>query len=293
MRSEKEMMDLILGVAQQDERIRAVYMTGSRVNPDAPKDIFQDYDVVYVVEETASFIREKNWIRVFGDLLMLQEPDKNDRLDVNVDFDRSYAYLMLFADGNRLDLRLQTKDAMREEYGKDKLAVPLMDKDGCLPPVPPPTDAEYHVKRPTEQHFLRCCNNFWWCLQNVAKGIWRDELPYAKHMFESVVRVELDEMVSWWIGTRRDFRVSTGKMGKYFKKYLPTPYWEMYRATYSDANHDNFWDSVFAACRLFRTLAKEVADALSFPYPADDDANMTKYLKRVRNLPADATGIFD
>ena len=48
--------------------------------------MFQDYDVVFVVEETASFIREKNWIRVFGDLLMLQEPDKNDRLDVNGDF---------------------------------------------------------------------------------------------------------------------------------------------------------------------------------------------------------------
>jgi len=87
-------------------------------------------------------------------------------------------------------------------------------------------------------------------------------------MFESVVRVELDEMVSWWIGTRHDFRISTGKMGKYFKKYLPTPYWEMYRTTYSDANHDNFWDYVFTAYRLFRTLAKEVADALSFSYPA-------------------------
>lgn len=33
MRSEKEMMDLILGVAQKDERIRAVYMNGSRTNP--------------------------------------------------------------------------------------------------------------------------------------------------------------------------------------------------------------------------------------------------------------------
>lgn len=287
------MMDLILGVAQKDERIRAVYMTGSRANPHAPKDIFQDYDVVYVVKETAPFIKGKDWIHVFGDLLMLQEPDKNDRLvNMNVDFDRSYAYLMLFADGNRLDLRLQTKEAMLEKYGKDKLAVPLMDKDGCLPPVPPPTDAEYHVKRPTEGHYLRCCNNFWWCLQNVAKGIWRDELPYAKHMFESVVRVNLDEMVSWWIGRKHDFRVSTGKMGKYFKKYLPKPYWDMYQATYSDGNYDNFWNSVFIACKLFRTLAKEVAKAFSFTYPAGDDTNMTKYLKRVRNLPVDAAEIF-
>lgn len=56
MRSEKEMFDLILGVAKQDERIRAVYMNGSRANPNAKKDIFQDYDIVYVVKETASFI---------------------------------------------------------------------------------------------------------------------------------------------------------------------------------------------------------------------------------------------
>ena len=26
-------------------------MNGSRANPNAPRDIFQDYDIVYVVEE--------------------------------------------------------------------------------------------------------------------------------------------------------------------------------------------------------------------------------------------------
>ena len=32
MRSEKEMYDLILDIAKRDERIRAVYMNGSRAN---------------------------------------------------------------------------------------------------------------------------------------------------------------------------------------------------------------------------------------------------------------------
>ena len=40
VRNEKEMMDLILGVAEKDERIQGVYMTGSRTNPNAPKDVF-------------------------------------------------------------------------------------------------------------------------------------------------------------------------------------------------------------------------------------------------------------
>lgn len=293
MRSEKEMYDLILGIAQKDERIRAVYMNGSRTNPNVPKDIFQDYDIVYVVTETASFIQDEKWIKNFGDLLMIQEPDKNDKsVGEDMDFDRSYGYLMLFTDGNRIDLHIETKDTMIAEYGNDKLTVPLFDKDNILPFIPAPTDIDYQVKKPTEPMFFSCCNDFWWCLQNVAKGIWRDELPYAKLMYEYTTRASLDEMVSWWIGINHDFQISTGKMGKYFKKYLPEPYWEMYEKTYSDNNYENFWDSIFTTCELFRSLAKDVADNLLFTYPMDDDKNMTEYLKQVRNLPADATEIF-
>ena len=44
MRSENEMYDLILDIAKNDVRIKAVYMNGSRTNENVPKDIFQDYD---------------------------------------------------------------------------------------------------------------------------------------------------------------------------------------------------------------------------------------------------------
>jgi aminoglycoside 6-adenylyltransferase len=289
MRSEKEMFDLIIGVAQKDDRIRAVYMNGSRANPNAPQDIFQDYDIVYVVTETASFIKDEKWIDIFGDLRMIQEPDKMDQLiGIEMDFSLSYGYLMLFADGNRIDLHIQTKEAMYDGYVRDKLTIPLVDKDSCLPVIPAPTDMDYRVKKPTEPLFMGCCNEFWWCLQNVAKGIWRDELPYAKLMFENTTRSSLDKMVSWWIGTQNDFQVSTGKMGKYYKKYLPESYWEMYKGTYSDANYDNVWDSIFKACELFRILAKSVAEYFKYIYSDKDDTNMTEYLKYVSKLPANA-----
>ncbi len=41
--------------------------------------IFQDYDIVYVVTDVNSFIDDSNWINQFGDLLMLQEPEKMDK----------------------------------------------------------------------------------------------------------------------------------------------------------------------------------------------------------------------
>ena len=38
MRTENEMYDLILEVAKNDARIKAVYMNGSRTNENVPKD---------------------------------------------------------------------------------------------------------------------------------------------------------------------------------------------------------------------------------------------------------------
>ena len=42
MRSETEMLRLFLDIANADDRILAVYMNGSRTNPNVEKDIFQD-----------------------------------------------------------------------------------------------------------------------------------------------------------------------------------------------------------------------------------------------------------
>jgi aminoglycoside 6-adenylyltransferase len=55
MRSEKEMLDLILTYARQNEDVRAVIMNGSRVNPNAKKDPFQDYDIVYLVKDVGPY----------------------------------------------------------------------------------------------------------------------------------------------------------------------------------------------------------------------------------------------
>jgi aminoglycoside 6-adenylyltransferase len=62
MRSESEILELILNTARRDERVRAVIMNGSRINPNAPKDFFQDYDVVYLVTEKDSFLADPSWI---------------------------------------------------------------------------------------------------------------------------------------------------------------------------------------------------------------------------------------
>ena len=290
MRTEREMFDLILGIAKTDERVRAVYMNGSRANPNVPKDKYQDYDIVYVVTETASFLSDKGWISVFGEIAMVQEPDSNDLgWGQNVDFSRSYAWLILFQDDTRIDLQIQTVEAMLESYTTDSLTVPLLDKDGVLPSIPPTNDRNYWVQKPTQPQYDGCCNEFWWCLNNVAKGIARDQLPYAMRMYGQIVHGELDKMLDWFIGTRTDFSVSVGMWGKYYKKYLPPELYELYRATYATGNYDDLWAAIFAACEIFRATAPSVGKHFGYGYNQRDDDNMTAYLLRMKGHTGAAT----
>ncbi len=285
MRGETEMLGLLLEAARTDERVRAAYMNGSRTNPQAPKDIYRDYDIVFVVTETGSFLADKGWIRRFGTPLIVQEPDWNDVQTENsggMDFSRRYAWLMLFDDGNRIDLTIEIREEAIRRFSADTLTVLLLDKDGLLPAIPPPTDAAYHVQPPTAGEFAACCNDFWWCLNNVAKGLARDELPYAMTMLNAVVREQLDKVTEWYIGTRTGFGVSAGKMGKYFKKYLPQEIYEQYISTYAGGNPEDIWKAVFAMCGLFHTLALPVAAHGGFSYRQDEEDGIREYLRSVR-----------
>lgn len=279
MRTEQEMFDLILGVAKEDERIKAVLMTGSRANQECPRDIYQDYDIVYFVEDVSPFFNNTAWIEEkFGKPAVMQMPETNEHPLLPPDGDGHFTYLMLFEDGNRIDLSVDNKPYIDD----GEPAVILLDKAGLLPDIKV-NPAYFHITKPTAGSYRDACNEFWWCLNNVAKGIARDELPYVMEMYNQCVRDMLNQMVEWYIGIHNDFQVSAGKMGKYFKRYLPENLYEMYTKTYSDSDYRSIWQAVFTACELFRQLAVEVADFFGYAYNRREDENMMRYMEQVRS----------
>lgn len=289
MRTEREMLDLIINTARNDARVRAVIMNGSRVNPNAPKDFFQDYDVIYIVTEKESFLADPGWIKIFGELMILQLPDEmSDPPPGGKDF---YGYLMQFADGNRIDLSLLPVSKLAK-LGEDSLTLTLLDKDGILPKFAPPNDSSYLPKPPTAKAFFDCTNEFWWVSPYVAKGLWRREIIYAKLMLDHYVREQLMKMLDWYVGICTDFQISPGKMGKYLEKCLESELWELLLKTYSDADYDHTWDALLTMGDLYRRIAIPVAEHFGFTYPYGDDERVSAHLRHVRNLPHDAKEMY-
>src|SRR5581483_10058681 len=289
MRSEQEILELIIDTARSDDRIRAVIMSGSRVNPNARRDIFQDFDIAYFVTNVDSFRNDRTWINRFGELMILQLPEAMEEPPpVN---DGRFVYLMQFTDGNRIDLTLYPV-SKHHTIPTDSLSLSLLDKDGIFERLPTPSERHYLPEPATARAFYDCCNEFWWVCTNVAKGLWREDIIYAKYMLDVVVREQLTKMLAWRVGVKSRFSQNMGSFGKNLKQYLEPELWVMFEKTYSDADRENTWNALFATCDLFRTAGNQVAGHFGFDYPQDDDEKVRAHLKHVHLLPKNAKNIY-
>lgn len=259
------MMDLILGFARRDERVRLVTMEGSRMNPRAPRDRFQDYDICYLVTEMESFLSSDDWLIFFGERIIMQKPEAMSLFPPSSGGNR-FAYLMLFEDENRIDLNLVPLAEMGDYFqGADSQTKILLDKDGRGPSLPPPSDRDYWVKKPSAVFVDNCCNEFWWLATYVVKGLCRKELPYSIHHLD-LMREQLLSMVSWKAGVETDFSVSMGKSYKYLSNYISPLLWERIKATWRNDNEENVWGSLLLCCEIFKEVSGELENLLGYAH---------------------------
>jgi len=280
MRSSEEIKRLIIDVARKDDRIRTVLLNGSRANSKILPDKYQDFDIVYVVDDVESFISDKTWTNLFGDKLIWQLPDEMV-VGQKVPEKGPRSLLMLFEDGNRIDLTLLSKKEINMNYETDSLTMVWLDKDNLFPDIGLPNDSDYLVREPTEKEFLDTCNEFWWVCTYVAKGLVRNEIIYSKEMLETVVRPMFMNVIAWNIGIETNFSVAVGKGGKFMKKFLAPDLYKKILKTYSDHTLENNWKSLFLMMHEFGQLARTVAVSLKFNYVMTEEKNVTAYVEQL------------
>jgi aminoglycoside 6-adenylyltransferase len=194
-----------------------------------------------------------------------------------------FAYLMRFKDGNRIDLTLFPLNKLETHFVRDSLSVLLLDKDNIFGELPPASEADYLIRKPSEKEFADVCNEFWWVATYVAKGLRRNQIFYAKDHMENQVRRMFMKMIEWQVGTEKDFSVNPGASGKYLPRYVDAAFYAQVLQTYADAKVENIWKSLFIMAEIFNESAKTVALRLGFAYHAEESGNVVKYLEEVKN----------
>ena len=174
MRTDQEMLDLILQIAKKIQ-VDAVALSGSRTNQKIQTDEFQDYDVVYIVDDLDYLSSDFSWLDQFGERIIEQEVTLGHRR----------LFLMLFEDGNWLDLTLCPEDHIQEWVESEADFTVLEDTKGLFESYSPSPE-RFWIHPASETDFKKACNEFWWVSAYVVKGICRNQVIYATDHLKTI-----------------------------------------------------------------------------------------------------------
>lgn len=267
----------VLAVVTRDERVRAAVLSGSLADPEAPRDRWQDVDLLLVVDDLEAFRADRAWSRRFGEIAIAQRPDELPGAPPRGD--GGFTVLTLYRDDRRLDVTFAPRSAMAG-FRHDGPSVVLVDRDGL---VPAPTDADgrrFRPSPPTRPAFDACCNEFWWVAPYVAKGLARGELAYARTHLDQVLRGELLKVLGWLVVLDAPDGRGIGKHGRFLRGAVDPSTWDRFAGTYADA--DGSWAALEAMADLFHDAASAVAARADFVYPEEDARSVRAHLARVR-----------
>ena len=167
MRTDQEILGLILQIAKKLQ-VDAVALSGSRTNPKVQTDEFQDYDLVYVVDDIDNLTSDLSWLDQFGKRIIEQHNILGNRR----------LYLMLFEDGNWIDLTLCPKAHIQEWVESEADFTVLEDPKGLFVPHSPSPE-RFGTSPASETDFEKSYNEFWWVSAYVVKGICRKQIIYS------------------------------------------------------------------------------------------------------------------
>ena len=264
MRTETEMLDVILKTAETLQ-VAAVAMSGSRTDTKAPKDEFQDYDVVFVVDDLDNLTSDLAWLDSFGKRIIEQHNVLGNRR----------LYLMLFEDGNRIDLTLCPKEYIKEWVESEADFTVLEDTKGLFAPYSP-NPQRYWTSSASQIDFEKVCNEFWWVSAYVVKGICRNQLIYVTDHLYSICQQELLKVLAWQVVSDRG-RVDIGKNYKYLFNYLPDEKEKEFFALLDLSSVEKLTQSLFATMQLFHQEAQFFAQKMGFDYDKEVAEKMMRY----------------
>ena len=266
MRTENELMNLILQIADSIE-VEAIALSGSRTNPQATKDEFQDYDVVYIVENLNDLLSDLSWLDQFGMRLIEQHNVLGHRR----------LYLMLFEDGNRIDLPLCPKEHIQEWVDSEANFEVIKDDKGLFETYLP-SPRRYWICPPTEEEFASSCNEFWWVSAYVVKAIRRNQLIYATDHLYGICQQELLKVLAWQVTSDRG-AVDIGKNYKYLFQYLPAEQEKEFSALLDLSSLEKISQSLFSSMKGFDREAQILAQKMGFTYDKEVAEKMISYAK--------------
>jgi aminoglycoside 6-adenylyltransferase len=277
-------IDSILEWAKKEKSIRAMILVGSRAT-DKPVHELSDYDLSIFSTDDCQYTRDDQWLSKIGSVwVCIHEKIYWENREVPT-------RLVIFEGGFKVDFAFFPLDILQKIVDSSSLPSEydmgysiLLDKDAITARMPKPSFKGYNIGKPTESDFFNVINEFWFEAYHVAVYLNRGDLWSAKVRADGIHHNFLLKMIEWNEISKHDWNYVIPPMGKRMQSWACE---STLNALHRISVHDeqDSWKALLNTIELFRDLAKETAQILSFSYIEDIDSNISKFILKLRNKP--------
>lgn len=282
MRKSSTVLSQILHFVKYEEPIRILVQAGLRLDRHAPIDLMRDYHFnFFVIDKYVSFYQQnQEWIELFGETVLT----RFSYLD-----DKTYVFQIQYQDGVRIDFQFIPLSGYDKTIASDSLVKLLLDKEGLMTQLDEPNDRSHYIEKPTFEEFNDLLHHIGWYQIDVAKAMYRDELPLAKGGYDAELMPAIIKLLSWYIGIRYDWSVDIGRGGRWLKRYLSENLYSEFIYFYSTKGYVSMWERLFEMGPFIQKIAKDISRSLNFSYSEQEFKGVMEFLHRINSLPNNAT----
>lgn len=288
---ENGIIEKLVAFGERTEAIRAVLLTSSLCNPNAPSDILSDFDVEFFFDDPMPFVESDSWIETMGLGSVMAIWHWPNPWDHEPGDGRRWIPMTYFQDGTKADITLayaedlralSTQDGLPDHYDIGYRV--LLDKDGVTKSMKSATYQAYILRPPSADQFASRIESFWMNSTYVARYLWREDIVGAKWRLHELMNDGLREVLEWSVAMELDWKWKPGNLGRGLTRALDTVASRELIDTFAAGDLNGLWESLFRTTALYRKTAITVAERLGFTYPHDLDRRVSTYHRAVKGL---------
>ncbi|MBL8156619.1 MAG: aminoglycoside 6-adenylyltransferase [Anaerolineae bacterium] len=258
------------------ESIRLILRVGSRARAVHPGDADSDLDLE-LFGEGIDGAAIQAWLRGHAPLWMMLERQEH----------HSREWLALYAGGYKVDVSISPLADLETIIGSGGLwssqqrgyAV-LLDRDRYAERLPPPAAMGISAGAvPDAAAYRETVDEFWYGAVYVAKQIKRGKLWKAKWADQMQQR-SLLTMLEWQAQAIHPGGIDTWHNGDFMQEWVSADIWERLHGVFARFDAEDCWRALAASMRLFDELARQVAQAHGYVYPAQMAEAVAAYVEQ-------------
>lgn len=263
----------------QEDRLCAALLIGSQARDDHPADDCSDLDIIMVVHDTDYFIRSDQWLKEIGSFhISFVEATIDGGKERRVLFDGALDVDFVILPRENLD----NHDFIREGGGILKRGYRvLIDKDGLTAVLSDLPSQMAPCTLLSEQDFINLVSDFWYHSVWTAKKVRRGELWTAISCADSYMKGRLLRIIECHAHAGNGLEYDTWYNGRFLEEWAEDWIVKKLARCFAQYEELDIKHALLNTMDLFRRVAVETSDRLSYAYPKEADEYASAWVKRI------------